>query len=71
MYLLIEERPCSKTFMFYNAQSNTQHFVLADQKVKAVPMKAGFGACCKCSCKNFEGNGQQCANCGHSYGDHW
>ena len=64
MYLPNEDRPCSKTFNFYP-------IVLLDQKAKVVPMKAGFGACSKCSCKNFEGNDQQCSNCGHSYGDHW
>ena len=35
------------------------------------PMKAGYGACYKCPCKGFEGNGQQCSNCGHSFSDHW
>ena len=71
MYLPSEDRPCSKTFNFYPTQSKAQHFVLLDQKAKIVPLKAGFGACSKCSCKNFEGNDQQCSNCGHSYGDHW
>lgn len=34
-------------------------------------IQAGYGACYKCPCKAFEGNGQQCENCGHSYSDHW
>ena len=32
---------------------------------------AGYGACSKCYCKAFEGNANQCENCGHSYSDHY
>jgi hypothetical protein len=31
----------------------------------------GYGACSRCACKAFDGNGQVCENCGHKYADHW
>lgn len=31
----------------------------------------GFGRCSKCNCKEFEGRGQTCRNCGHSYKAHY
>lgn len=31
----------------------------------------GFGRCSKCSCKEFEGRGQTCRNCGHAYKAHY
>lgn len=31
----------------------------------------GFGRCSKCNCKEFEGRGQTCRNCGHAYKAHY
>ena len=33
----------------------------------------GFGRCLKsgCYCKEFEGRGQTCRNCGHAYSKHY
>lgn len=31
----------------------------------------GFGRCSKCNCKEFEGRGQTCRNCGHAYNKHY
>lgn len=31
----------------------------------------GFGRCSKCHCKEFEGRGQTCRNCGHAYKAHY
>jgi hypothetical protein len=33
----------------------------------------GYGRCCKCYCRHFEGSYSTCANsgCGHSYYDHY
>ncbi len=31
----------------------------------------GFGRCSKCSCKEFEGRGDVCGNCGHAYKAHY
>ena len=31
----------------------------------------GFGRCSKCNCKEFEGRGQICRNCGHAYKAHY
>ncbi len=31
----------------------------------------GFGRCSKCSCKEFEGRGDVCRNCGHAYKAHY
>jgi hypothetical protein len=34
------------------------------------PLK-GFGRCSKCECGAFEGSGDICTNCKHSYESHW
>jgi hypothetical protein len=31
---------------------------------------SGYGGCCKCECRGFEGSTYQCSNCGHQYADH-
>lgn len=31
----------------------------------------GFGRCSKCACKEFEGRGDVCGNCGHAYRAHY
>ncbi len=31
----------------------------------------GFGRCSRCSCRDFEGSGECCDNCGHNYSDHY
>lgn len=31
----------------------------------------GFGRCSKCNCREFEGRGQTCRNCGHAYKAHY
>lgn len=31
----------------------------------------GFGRCSKCTCKAFEGRGDNCKNCGHAYKAHY
>ena len=38
-----------------------------------VPRKAqaGYGACSKCNYPQYEGNQNQCGNCGHAYAAHW
>ena len=33
--------------------------------------QAGYGACSKCNCPQYEGNQNQCGNCGHAYAAHW
>jgi hypothetical protein len=33
--------------------------------------EAGYGRCYKCSCCTYEGQQNQCANCGHNYEDHY
>ncbi len=37
------------------------------------PARCGYGACCKCNCRHYEGNSSCCANsgCGHAYSDHY
>lgn len=34
---------------------------------------AGYGACSTsgCNCRGYEGSGNTCENCGHSYEKHW
>ncbi len=34
-------------------------------------IRSGYGRCSQCACQNFEGNSQQCGNCGHNYSDHY
>jgi hypothetical protein len=34
------------------------------------PVRYGLGQCRICSCIAFRGQGNQCEDCGHHYGDH-
>jgi hypothetical protein len=44
--------------------------VMAVGGLGAQKAQAGFGPCCKCECRSFEGSGDLCTNCGHQYADH-
>lgn len=41
-----------------------------DERWATVP-RMGYGACSRCACQGYEGNGPVCTNCGHAYDDHW
>jgi hypothetical protein len=40
---------------------------------KSKSVRCGYGACSSsgCNCQKYEGNGDTCGNCGHSYQRHW
>ena len=71
MNLPANDRFYSKQGNRCSKQGKVNGFVLPGSVEINTPLKVGYGACYKCSCKAFEGNGQQCSNCGHSYSDHW
>ena len=65
-----------------NVESVEESAVLEDvvepcgsDSIKAVTRNGtaseGFGRCSKCNCKEFEGRGQTCRNCGHAYKAHY
>lgn len=58
-----------------NEKSNLEDVVAPSDTTEAVTRggssSEGFGRCSKCSCKEFEGRGDVCRNCGHAYKAHY
>lgn len=67
-----------------NSNSSCQHeedaiettsitFSASEESVKVDAEAEGFGRCfvSGCYCKNFEGRGETCRNCGHAYKKHY
>lgn len=48
-------------------------FSASEEPVKVDAEAEGFGRCSVsgCHCKEFEGRGQTCKNCGHAYSKHY
>lgn len=56
-------------------ESNLEQVVEPSDTTEAVTRgggdSEGFGRCSKCACKEFEGRGDVCNNCGHAYRAHY
>jgi hypothetical protein len=65
---LVTRRSVMKNFFIIAGGVVLSLFSLVTNSKKA---EAGYGRCSMCNCPQFYGNGNQCSNCGHSYGAHW